>query len=249
MAEIGLDSLRNGEDRQAETLAWQVKTVFSKGCAGMFIFAWTDEWWRGGYDIEDWDFGLVDRRRNPKPALHAVRQMMAGLPFETLERLPFVSVVICTCNGAATIRDSLDALAKLDYPSYEVIVVNDGSQDATAALVQQYPVTLISTLNQGLSSARNVGLKHARGEIIAYLDDDAYPDPHWLRYLAYAYLHSQHAGIGGPNLAPSGDGPIAGASPTPPGGRCTCCSPTRSPNTSRLQHVVPPGGAAGGGRV
>ena len=142
MAEIGLDSLRNGQDRQAETLSWQVQTVFSKGCAGMFIFAWTDQWWRGGYEIEDWDFGLVDRRRNPKPALHAVRRMMAGLPFAALERLPFVSVVICTYNGAATIRHSLDALRELDYPSFEVIVVNDGSRDATAGpggAIPRYP--------------------------------------------------------------------------------------------------------------
>lgn len=64
MAEIGLDSLRNGEEKQAETLAWQIRSVFSSGCAGAFIFAWTDEWWRGGSEIEDWDFGLTTREEN-----------------------------------------------------------------------------------------------------------------------------------------------------------------------------------------
>ena len=48
MAEIGLDSRRNGEEAQAETLSWQVRSVFTCGCAGMFVYAWTDEWHRGG---------------------------------------------------------------------------------------------------------------------------------------------------------------------------------------------------------
>ena len=45
--------------------------VFAGGCAGAFVFAWTDEWFRGGYDIDDWDFGLTTRDRRPKPALAA----------------------------------------------------------------------------------------------------------------------------------------------------------------------------------
>ena len=69
LAEIGLDSMRNGQQKQADVLRWQIETIFGKGCAGMFVFAWTDEWWRGGFEIEDWDFGLVDRQRRPKPAL------------------------------------------------------------------------------------------------------------------------------------------------------------------------------------
>ena len=53
---------------QAEVLGWQVRTVFAGGCSGVFLFAWTDEWYRGGYEIEDWDFGLTHRNRQPKPA-------------------------------------------------------------------------------------------------------------------------------------------------------------------------------------
>jgi hypothetical protein len=73
MAEIGLDSRRNGEERQASTLDWQIRTCFDAGCAGAFIFAWTDEWHRGGHAIDDWDFGLTSRDRVAKPALAAVR--------------------------------------------------------------------------------------------------------------------------------------------------------------------------------
>src|SRR5262249_28739639 len=63
MSELGLDSVRNGEDRQAESLAWQVRTAFGAGCAGVFVFAWTDEWYRGGADVDDWRFGLTDCER------------------------------------------------------------------------------------------------------------------------------------------------------------------------------------------
>src|SRR5213078_2590105 len=52
MAEIGLDSRRNGEDVQATVLGWQVRTAYSGGCAGAYVFAWTDEWHRGGFDID-----------------------------------------------------------------------------------------------------------------------------------------------------------------------------------------------------
>jgi glycosyltransferase involved in cell wall biosynthesis len=218
LAEIGLDSLRKGLELQAETLRWQIETVFARGCAGMFVFAWTDEWWRGGFDIEDWDFGIVDRQRNPKPALHAVSKAMLNIPFSANEKLPFISVVVCTYNGSATIHDCMKGLMAMDYPNYEVIVVDDGSTDTTAQIVNTYPVKLITTPNEGLSSARNKGLYASAGEIIAYLDDDAYPDPHWLRYLAAAYLHSDHAGIGGPNIAPPEDGPIAKCVANSPGG-------------------------------
>ena len=62
MAEIGLDSLRNGVDKQAEVMAWQVTSTFGAGCAGMFVFAWTDEWYRGGHEIEDWGLWVGNSR-------------------------------------------------------------------------------------------------------------------------------------------------------------------------------------------
>src|SRR4029453_5116564 len=54
MSELGLDSRRNGETQQAESLDWQIETAFEAGCAGVFVFAWTDEWFCGGNDITDW---------------------------------------------------------------------------------------------------------------------------------------------------------------------------------------------------
>ncbi len=217
LAEIGLDSQRNGEEKQAEILQWQVQTCFGSGCAGMFVFAWTDEWWRGGFEIEDWDFGLVDRQRKPKLALLAVAETMQAMPFIS-DKMPLISVVVCSYNGAATIRDCMEGLQMLEYPNFEVIVVNDGSRDNLADIVNEYPVQLITTPNRGLSSARNTGMYAAKGEIVAYIDDDAYPDPHWLQYLAYAYANSKHDCIGGPNIAPYNDGRIATCVANAPGG-------------------------------
>ncbi|MDB5024448.1 MAG: glycosyltransferase [Mucilaginibacter sp.] len=219
LAEIGIDSASHGALNQANFLKWQLTTAFAKGCAGAFVFAWTDEWWRGGYEIEDWDFGLVDRQRNPKPALNSVSSCIRQNPLSlTASESPFISVIVCSYNGARTIRGCMEALQKLDYPNKEIIVVNDGSTDDLEKIVKEYPVKLISTPNRGLSSARNTGLASAEGEIIAYLDDDAFPDSHWLQYLASAYNCSSHAGIGGPNLPPLEDGPIAACVANAPGG-------------------------------
>jgi GT2 family glycosyltransferase len=219
MAEIGLDSLRNGLDKQAESLEWQVRTAFAAGCAGTFAFAWTDEWHRGGHDIGDWDFGLVARDRRPKPALAAVRRAFDEVPFPAGTKWPLISVVVCSYNGARTIRDTMEGLKRLEYPDFEVIVVNDGSTDATPRIVAEYDgVRLISTENRGLSAARNTGWQKAAGEIVAYIDDDAYPDPHWLHYIAYRFMTGDWVGVGGPNIAPPGDGPIADCVANAPGG-------------------------------
>jgi GT2 family glycosyltransferase len=221
MGEIGLDSRRNGEDKQAHVLDWQIRTAFESGCAGAFVFAWTDEWNCGGYDIGDWDFGLISRNRIPKPALRTVRRAFSEVPFSNTTRWPKISVVVCTFNGSKTIGKNLEALSKLQYPNYEAIVVNDGSNDITEAVVRQYVhkygFRLITTENRGLSNARNTGLESATGEIVAYIDDDAYPDPQWLTYLANEFRRTNHVGIGGPNITPEGNGPIAECVSNSPG--------------------------------
>ncbi len=218
MSELGLDSRRNGEHQQARTLDWQVRSAFAAGCAGAFVYAWTDEWHRGGEDVDDWDFGLTRRDRTPKPALRTVRDAFSDTPLAPTLPWPSVSVVVCSYNGGRTIRRCLEGLAALEYPDFEVIVVDDGSTDDTAAIAREYDVNLIRTTNRGLSSARNTGLRAARGEIVAYIDDDAWPDPHWLHYLAATFLGSTHAAAGGPNVAPPGDGAIAECVANSPGG-------------------------------
>jgi O-antigen biosynthesis protein len=218
LAEMGLDSRRNGEEVQASTLDWQIRTAFAAGCAGTFVFAWTDEWFVNNADIQDWDFGLTTRTRQPKLALATVRKAYSELPFPPGLSSPRISVIVCSYNGQRTLPDCLQGLSQLDYPNFEVIVVDDGSTDRTASIAREYGFTVISTENRGLSYARNTGLAAARGEIVAYLDDDARPDPHWLTYLAATFQTTNHVGVGGPNIAPPGDGPIADCVANAPGG-------------------------------
>jgi GT2 family glycosyltransferase len=218
IAELGLDSLRNGEHVQASVLERQVRAAYASGCAGAFVFSWTDEWRRGDVEVEDWNFGLVDRRRCPKPALGAVARAFAATPRETPSTCPRISVVVCSHNGGATIGSCLDALSRIEYPDYEVIVVDDGSDDGTSSIAAESDVLLIRTANCGLSSARNTGLEASTGEIVAFTDDDACPDRDWLRYLAHAFETSEHVGIGGPNLSPPDGSLVERAVACAPGG-------------------------------
>jgi len=217
VGELGLDSRRNGAAAQAAALAEQVRVAFAGGCAGCCVFAWTDEWHRGGLPVEDWDFGVVDRERRPKPALAALRTAFAQVPFAPRERWPTASVVVCTYNGAATIDACIEALRGLDYPDPELIVVDDGSTDGAGERAAAHGVRVIRTENRGLSAARNSGVAAASGELVAFCDDDCVPDPHWLRHLAASMLDGDVAGVGGPNVPPA-DAVTADAVGHAPGG-------------------------------
>ncbi|HEV2394749.1 MAG TPA: glycosyltransferase [Verrucomicrobiae bacterium] len=209
MGEVGLDSLHHGQLKQAEVLGWQVESAFAAGCAGLFLFSWTDEWHRGGHDIDGWQFGLTTRARAPKPALKRVEQVFHRVPFPAERSWPVMSVVVCSYNGSRTLRACLEGVLRLDYPNKEIIVVDDGSTDSTAQIAAEFDVRVIRIPNGGLSNARNIGWQAAKGDMVAYLDDDACPDQHWLSYLASSFLTCDFAGIGGPNLCWPDDGLVA----------------------------------------
>jgi O-antigen biosynthesis protein len=218
LSEIGLDSRRHGFERQAQMVRDQITAAFAAGCAGAFVFSYTDEWHRGGYPIEDWDFGLTDRDRQPKPALAAAVAAFAAIPFSRDESWPRISVAVCSYNGAKKLEECLSRTEQLDYPDYEIIVVNDGSTDATPVVASRHRVKLLNTENSGLSAARNVACQAASGEIVAYIDDDAYPDGDWLRYLAHAFRTGEYAALGGPNLLPPASSKFARCVAYAPGG-------------------------------
>jgi GT2 family glycosyltransferase len=219
LAELGLDSQRNGEPEQAAVLDWQIRTAGESGCAGVIVFSWTDEWFRSGREILDWRFGLTDRDRHAKLALAATTAAFRDFPVAKEETEgPLVSVVVCSYNGSRTLRETLNALGQLDYPRYEVIVVDDGSTDATPEIAREFPVRLVKSENRGLSHARNLGMRAAQGEILVYVDDDAYPDPLWLRYLVQTFRSTRHAAVGGPNICPPTDCETAQCVSHSPGG-------------------------------
>ena len=107
---------------------------------------------------------VFDHRR-----LEAVRSEYQDVPAPKSGALKF-SVVVCAYNAAATIEECLHHATSLEYQDYEVIVIDDGSRDDTAALAAQYPCRVVSTENRGLGAARTLGLKLSTGDVVAYLD-------------------------------------------------------------------------------
>ena len=116
-------------------LGWHVDSVVKCGLAGTIFFTWTDEWFTGGEQVTDWAFGLVTRAREPKKSFFTLSDKLgqdnAALPHRPLPETPFVSVIVCSYNGGKTLAECLESLGKLDYPHYEVILVDDGSTDDT----------------------------------------------------------------------------------------------------------------------
>ena len=221
LTEFGADSLRSSEAEQRDILSWHVNAAFAGGVAGTFVFAWTDEWFTGGHPIEDWEFGLVDRQRRPKQAFAEVAAQYLGQLPPPLPRYPRVSVVVCAYNSERTMDKCLASLERLNYPDYEVIVVNDGSTDRTLAISESFPCCrIISQENKGLSVARNVGAEAATGEIVAYTDSDCVVDPDWLNYLVGTMETKGLAACGGPNFSPPEDALVPEAVAVSPGAPC-----------------------------
>lgn len=219
LTEFGMCSLRHGREGQASFLDWQFEEIFDHGLAGAAIFGWTDPFYQDHRLVEEWGFGLVDARRRRKPSYAvARRRFTTAVPFAPERRWPRISVVVATRNGARTLDDCLESLRHLRYPDYEVIVVNDGSTDGSAAIIERYPFRVITTPGRGVSAARNEGLRAATGEIVAYIDADARADPDWLSYLAATFLESDVVGVGGPNLVPPEDPWLAKCVYRSPGG-------------------------------
>jgi GT2 family glycosyltransferase len=203
LGEIGMDTLRHGEPAQAEFLAGHVREATAVGLAGSFVFTWTDEWFTGGHKIAGWAFGLTAADRTPKISYHALAGAFSARPVDLLPERPRVSVVVCSYNGGSTLDQCLESLCALDYPDYEVILVDDGSNDDTRLIAARYPqVCAIHQENRGLGAARNAGLQAATGEIVAYTDSDCMAHPDWLTHLAAQFDRCGAAAVGGPNLAP-----------------------------------------------
>ena len=97
---------------------------------------------------------------------------------------PIVTVVMATCNQARYLRDALESLIIQTLPphDFEVIVINDGSSDETAKVLQNYVkwVHLIEHENRGLVASCNEGLAKAHGRYFARVDSDDYVAPEWL---------------------------------------------------------------------
>jgi glycosyltransferase involved in cell wall biosynthesis len=223
LGEFGMDTIRHTEEEQAELLGWHIDSVVRCGLAGTILFAWTDQWYTGEQEITDWAFGIVTRERQPKKAFSMLRDKFgengATLSRRSLPQTPFVSIIVCSYNGGQTLTACLESLGKLNYPDYEIILVDDGSTDNTAAIAEQFPhVRYIYQTNHGLSHARNTGAHAAKGEVFAYTDSDCMADPDWLYFLIGTLVSSDFVGVGGPNVTPPAQNWIQACVAGSPGG-------------------------------
>jgi GT2 family glycosyltransferase len=105
--------------------------------------------------------------------------------------LPSITVVVCTRDRPEQLAAALDSLLSLDYPDFDVLVVDNAPRStATADLVATIPdgrLRLVTEPVPGLSAARNTGLRAAHGELVAFTDDDVVVDRLWLRELAVGF--------------------------------------------------------------
>jgi len=224
LSEFGMDTQSNGEERQAEVLAWSRQAALNTGMAGTTIFAWSDNWRIGTRVETEWDFGLTRRDSSAKLSLQNLTDSnnLKPTPFP----LPKISVIICVYNGVDRVWKAVESLRHINYPSdqYEVIVVDDGSDDGTqervASYLDKFPnLQLIRAAHGGLSNARNLGAKAATGSIFAYTDDDCEADQDWLYWIARGYHELDVDALGGPNIPPTPtdeDEAVVAASPGAP---------------------------------
>ena len=119
-----------------------------------------------------------------------------------------ISIIICTYNREKYIRPLLESIAKNDYPTtdYEIVLVDNNCTDNTHGVCEQFAAAhkevafrYVIEPEQGLSAARNKGIKEAKGDIIIYVDDDALVDSDYIRiYAEHFAVHPDTMAAGGP---------------------------------------------------
>ena len=124
------------------------------------------------------------------------------LPSLPDDELPFVSVIVAAYCEEAVIERTLRSLLALDYPAYEIIVVDDGSTDRTPALLAPYAADgrirlLEKRTNEGKAMALNDAIPIARGDIVTIVDADIQPQPDTLRHLVVHFRHGRVAAVAG----------------------------------------------------
>ena len=119
-----------------------------------------------------------------------------------LDHDPLVSVVIACPRRSWMLDECLAALGNQSYRNFEVIVLPD---DNSQLPTHNSQLTTLPTDKVRPAEKRNLGIKVAKGEIIAFIDDDAYPDAHWLEYAVRYFGDETIGAVGGPGVTPPGD--------------------------------------------
>ena len=132
-------------------------------------------------------------QRNIREAVRSRRGTAdGGPPAPVTVAMPLASVIVVCWNAADVLGRCLDQLFAQDHANYEIVVVDDGSDDNTLQVAERAStrgeLTIVrSPRNRGCPHARNLGLRHAKGEIVAFIDADGYAAPSWLRHVVEAF--------------------------------------------------------------
>ncbi len=113
---------------------------------------------------------------------------------------PFISIIIPAKDNNPYLEECISHCKKLDYSHYEIIILPDNSLPTNWEDVKVVPTGPI-----GPSEKRDKGIKKAKGEILAFLDDDAFPSPDWLKNAARHFQNKEVAAVGGPAVTPPTD--------------------------------------------
>lgn len=121
--------------------------------------------------------------------------------------MPKVSVVIPTKNSAKYLEKCLRSISELDFPKeeLEVIIVDGGSTDGTIEIAKKYGCKVIIENGGTIGYARDLGMRAASGEFVAYTDADCVVDRNWLKELLSRFMDESIAAVGGPNVTPGDD--------------------------------------------
>ncbi|OGS23354.1 MAG: hypothetical protein A2314_09045 [Elusimicrobia bacterium RIFOXYB2_FULL_50_12] len=127
-------------------------------------------------------------------------------------KYPVISIIVPVKNGERTIARCIESIRALSYPRFELIAINDGSTDGTAAILRSFSgdsrISAIETAGIGPSAARNKAIAHARGEYLAFTDGDCIVEPAWLDELLSGFnaVNFQRIGaVGGVQESPDDD--------------------------------------------
>jgi poly-beta-1,6 N-acetyl-D-glucosamine synthase len=116
---------------------------------------------------------------------------------KAIDSFPSISIIVPAFNEGITLRSCLKSLIELDYPDYEIIVIDDGSTDKTLEEAKRFEasgVKVIHQENQGKSNALNSGIKLAKGEIVLTVDADTTLEKHSLRKIASRFVADNRVG-------------------------------------------------------
>ena len=129
-----------------------------------------------------------------------VEDVTSLAPASLPESIPLISVIVVNYNGMEVLPKCLAALDRLNYPNCEIIIIDNGSRDGSAEFAEmfegKFPVHVLRyPANRGLAVARNAGVKLAKGQYLAFIDNDGFAQPDWLSAARKEFTRNPRVGV------------------------------------------------------